>query len=120
MQKKGRENSRKINFFRFIMGDFANGLPMKIISVFLSIAMIAINIFFCYDQVTAYLDDSTHWIIFVLLGSAVFIYAIFVTYLFVFMLINLGMESLTKHNFIRKIYRVEEFVSGNSTPKILY
>ena len=102
------------------MGDFANGLAMKVISVFLSIAMIGINIFFCYDQVTEYLDDTTHWIIFVLLGCGIFIYAIFVIYLFVFMLINLGMESLTKHDIIRKIYRVEEFVSENSTSKILY
>ena len=95
------------------MGEFTNGMFTKIYTTILTILMIGIQLYFCGDQVFAYLSD-THWIVYVAISIAIFLYLVFVLYLFIYMLINLGFEKLVHYKLIQKMYNVQEFIDDCS------
>ena len=101
------------------MGEFKNGILMNILMTTFSIALIGLNIFFCYDWLfnpeSGLLGSSNiHWMVYVGIGLAAFIWFIFVIYLFVYMFITLGFENLVNSNLVQKLYRVEEYLDDCS------
>ena len=87
------------------MEEFTNGMFTKIYTTILTILMIGIQLYFCGDQVFSYLSDS-HWMVYVAISVAMILYLVFVLYLFIYMLINLGFEKL--------VYNVQEFIDNCS------
>ena len=95
------------------MGEFTNGMFTKIYTTILTILMIGIQLYFCGDQVFSYLSDS-HWMVYVAISVAMILYLVFVLYLFIYMLINLGFEKLVHYKLVQKMYNVQEFIDNCS------
>ncbi|XP_059610455.1 protein Malvolio isoform X1 [Phlebotomus argentipes] len=82
-----------------IMGEFVNGIGNKIVSILLSILVIAINIFFVIDQVN-HSNLHTGWmVLIVLFGIA---YICFNIYLVIHMAVNMGSERLAEMPLVQK------------------
>ena len=95
---------------RFVMGEFANGIWTKIFTSFLGILIIVINIFFVSETLLERVSAETHWLIFVCIFAGASIYALFVAYLSVYLLITLGFESLVQYKWIQRCYNVQEYL----------
>ncbi|XP_033763009.1 natural resistance-associated macrophage protein 2-like isoform X1 [Pecten maximus] len=77
----------------FIMGEFVNGIVMRVIASLLTLTVIAINIYF----VVVYVQDLPHhWWIFLSIAIIVFLYLLFVLYLTWFCLVIMGCDFLLK------------------------
>ncbi|XP_064647580.1 natural resistance-associated macrophage protein 2-like isoform X2 [Lineus longissimus] len=76
-----------------VMGDFKNGIPMKIIAGTLSLVVIGINMFFVVTYISAL---PSHWAIYLAMAVLVATYLGFVLYLTMFSLYFHGVECLQK------------------------
>ncbi|XP_069111274.1 natural resistance-associated macrophage protein 2-like isoform X2 [Argopecten irradians] len=77
----------------YIMGEFVNGIVMRVITSLLTLVVIAINIYF----VIVYVQDLPHhWFLFLAVAIVVFLYLLFVLYLTWFCLIIMGCHFLLK------------------------
>lgn len=92
---------------KLIMGEFANGLAMKITTTLLAIVVIVINIFFVVTYVGETVGGS-YWLILVVFVAI--LYFIFVFYLAIFMFISLGFERLATFGLVQKLYRLEGYL----------
>jgi hypothetical protein len=92
------------------MGNFANGLPMKIMTTLLAIIVILINIFFVTTTITESVDESTGWYIYLAIVVGCLGYTLFVGYLTVYLLITLGFEGLVHWKWVQKWYNVQEYL----------
>ena len=90
------------------MGEFANSIGTKIATGFISVVILAINMYFVVTSIFGQLDQ---WYYIAPLVAFFIIYFSFVIYLTVYLFICLGFESLATVPWIRRIYRVEQFVS---------
>jgi Mn2+/Fe2+ NRAMP family transporter len=99
------------NDSRLIMGEFANGLKMKIFATATSCVIIGINVFFVVEYVSEELPQE--WYTFVGVAIFGFIYITFIAYLSVYLLICLGWESLALKPWVRRYYWVEDFVQDH-------
>ncbi|GAB0088235.1 protein Malvolio [Sergentomyia squamirostris] len=82
-----------------IMGEFVNGIGNKIVSILLSILVIAINIFFVIDQVN-HSDLHSAWMVLVVLFGIAYI--CFNIYLVIHMAVNMGSERLAEMPLVQK------------------
>ena len=102
---------------RFVMGEFANGKFMKILSSILSVVVIVINIFFVSVTLTEYFTAAdTHWLYIVGVVVVALCYMLFVGYLSIYMLITLGLESLVEYKWVQKCYNVQEYLDEKKPP----
>ena len=92
------------------MGEFANGIVMKVLSSILAIVVIVINIFFVTTSLLDALDENTGWYVYLAVAAGAAIYALFVGYLTVYLLITLGFESLVHFKWVQKCYNVQEYL----------
>ena len=90
------------------MGDFANSVSTKISTGLISVVILVINMYFVVTSIFGQLDQ---WYTIAPLVAFFIIYFSFVIYLTIYLFICLGFESLAIVPWIRRIYRVEEFVS---------
>ena len=95
---------------RFVMGEFANGIVMKVLTSILAIIVIVINIFFVTTSLVDALDETTGWYVYLGVFAGAAIYALFVGYLTVYLLITLGFESLVHFKWVQKFYNVQEYL----------
>lgn len=101
---------------RFVMGEFANGRLMKVLTSLLAVVVIAVNIFFVSQTLLESVDSAkTHWIIFVCIFAGAAFYALFVAYLTVYLAITLGFESLVHYKWVQKAYNVQEYLEETTT-----
>ncbi|XP_019762505.1 protein Malvolio [Dendroctonus ponderosae] len=82
-----------------IMGEFANGLANKIMSIALSLFIIAINVYFV---IVAIRDYNFAWPLLVLIGSIAFFYILFCLYLTVHMMVCMGNTRLLEVDWLRR------------------
>ena len=92
------------------MGEFANGIVMKVLSSILAVVVIVINIFFVTTSLVDALDESTQWYVYLAVAAGSALYALFVGYLTVYLLITLGFESLVHFKWVQKCYNVQEYL----------
>ena len=90
------------------MGDFKNGIGMKIFTSFVAVGIIAINIFFVAQETGENLPNL--WYAYLGIAVAAVIYFGFIFYLAIYLLICLGWESLARKPWIQKFYRVDGFL----------
>jgi len=95
---------------RFVMGEFANGIVSKAMTSALGIIVIIINIFFVSTTFIEAIDETTEWYVYLGLIAGTAIYALFVGYLTVYLLITLGFESLVHFKWVQKCYNVQEYL----------
>lgn len=74
-----------------VMGEFTNGLPMKIGTCVLSVIVISINIFFVADYIG---NAPNNWAVYMGISVAILLYMVFIVYLVWFLLITFGFNSL--------------------------
>ena len=96
--------------YRFVMGEFANGIVSKILTSALGIIVIIINVFFVSQTLIDVLDETTEWYVYLGIFAGTAIYALFVGYLTVYLLITLGFESLVHLKWVQKCYNVQEYL----------
>ena len=92
------------------MGEFANGIVSKAMTSALGIIVIIINIFFVSTTFIEAIDETTKWYVYLGLIAGTAIYALFVGYLTVYLLITLGFESLVHFKWVQKCYNVQEYL----------
>lgn len=97
-----------ISRYRYLMGDFANSVSTKIATGLISVVILVINMYFVVTSIFGQLDQ---WYAIAPLVAFFIIYFSFVAYLTIYLFICLGFEGLATVPWIRRIYRVEEFVS---------
>ena len=90
------------------MGDFANSVPSKIATGLISLIILIINMYFVATSIFGQLEQ---WYYIAPLVAFFIIYFAFVIYLTIYLFICLGFERMATVPWIRRIYRVEEFVS---------
>ena len=95
------------------MGDFRNGIGMRILTSVIAIGIIAINIYFVAVSVTEKVPNL--WYAYLGIAVAAVIYFSFVMYLSVYLFICLGWESLIEIEWIQKFYNVEGFLAQTKT-----
>ena len=83
---------------------------MKVLTSLLAIIVIVINIFFVTTSLVDALDENTQWYVYLGIVVGVSIYALFVGYLTVYLLITLGFESLVHYKWVQKCYYVQEYL----------
>ncbi|XP_021376431.1 natural resistance-associated macrophage protein 2-like isoform X2 [Mizuhopecten yessoensis] len=77
----------------YLMGDFVNGIAMRIIASLLTLVVLVINIYF----VVVYVQELPHhWLIILAATVIVFLYLLFVLYLSWFCLVLMGCDFLLK------------------------
>ena len=89
------------------MGDFKNGVAMKVFTSFLGILIIAINVFFVAQNIG---NLPSAWYVYFAVGIAAILYLFFVLYLTVYLMICLGWEELATQTWIQKLYHVDGFL----------
>ena len=94
--------------FRLVMGDFKNGIGMKVFTSFVAVGIIAINIFFVAQETGENLPNL--WYPYLGIAVAAVIYFCFIFYLAIYLLICLGWENLARNPWIQKFYRVDGFL----------
>ena len=99
-----------LTLYRFVMGEFANGIVSKAMTSALGIIVIIINIFFVSTTFIEAIDETTEWYVYLGLIAGTAIYALFVGYLTVYLLITLGFESLVHFKWVQKCYNVQEYL----------
>lgn len=92
------------------MGEFVNGIVSKILTSALGIIVIIINVFFVSQTLIDVLDETTEWYVYLGIFAGTAIYALFVGYLTVYLLITLGFESLVHLKWVQKCYNVQEYL----------
>ena len=90
------------------MGDFKNGIGMKIFTSFIAIGIIAINIYFVAQSTSENLPNL--WYAYFGVGVAAVIYFCFIIYLAIYLFICLGWEDLVNKSWVKTFYNVEEFL----------
>ena len=95
------------------MGDFRNGIGMRILTSVIAIGIIAINIYFVAVSVTEKVPNL--WYAYLGIAVAAVIYFSFVMYLSVYLFICLGWESLIEVQWIQKFYNVDGFLAQSKT-----
>lgn len=90
------------------MGDFKNGIGMKIFTSFVAVGIIVINIFFVAEYAGENLPNL--WYAYLGIAIAAVIYFCFIFYLSIYLLICLGWENLARKPWVQKFYRVDGFV----------
>ncbi|XP_060065111.1 natural resistance-associated macrophage protein 2-like [Ylistrum balloti] len=77
----------------YIMGEFVNGIVMRVVASVLTLVVIAINIYF----VVVFVQDFPHyWLIYLATAVIIFLYLLFVFYLTWFCLVIMGCDFLLK------------------------
>lgn len=82
-----------------IMGQFVNGILIKIVSIILSIVIVGINIYFVAEQVIG-LDLAVGWEI--LIYILTILYFIFIVYITLHMYVSMGNTELENNELIQK------------------
>ncbi|XP_076253827.1 protein Malvolio-like isoform X1 [Rhynchophorus ferrugineus] len=82
-----------------IMGEFANEYANKIMSVLLSLVVIAINIYFVVSTVNEF---NLNWFWLALVIFLGILYILFCTYLVIHMAVSMGDTRLLRYNFVEK------------------
>ncbi|CAG9766929.1 unnamed protein product [Ceutorhynchus assimilis] len=82
-----------------IMGEFTNGLWNKIMSISVSLFIIAINTYLVVDTI---IDNHLHWSILATIGIVGVFYFIFCIYLILHMIICMGNKTLLRFEFVKK------------------
>ena len=95
------------------MGEFSNGIVTKFLTSALSLLVIAVNVFFVTTFVLEELPST--WVSLVSMTVFSICYFGFIGYLSVYLLICLGMESLTKMKILQKFYTIEPFLKDSPT-----
>jgi len=93
-----------------IMGEFRNGIVMKIVSCIVAAIIIAINIYFVGYYVTT--SFPPYWYVYLGISIFGFLYLSFCAYLILHMLVSMGCTTFSGFQFARNIMREME-------PKIL-
>ncbi|XP_066149659.1 protein Malvolio-like isoform X2 [Euwallacea fornicatus] len=81
-----------------IMGEFVNGIGNKIMSITVSLSIIAINTYFVVQTI---LDYNLHWVLLAFIGVVSVFYFGFCSYLILHMMIYMGNTYLLKFSFVR-------------------
>ena len=97
------------------MGDFKNGIGMKIFTSLIAIGIIAINIYFVAQSTSENLPNL--WYAYFGVGVAAIIYFCFILYLAIYLFICLGWEDLVNKSWVKKFYNVEEFLIDDKQGK---
>ena len=98
------------------MGDFRNGLGMRIFTGIVALGIIAINIYFVVVSVTEGISTDL-WYAYLGIAVGAVIYFSFVGYLSVYLFICLGWESLAQKQWVQKFYNVDGFLVQNKETK---
>ncbi len=90
---------------------------MKVLASTLAIVVIVVNIFFVSETLIESVSGNTHWLVFLAVFAGASIYALFVAYLTVYLLIALGFEGLVRFGWVQKCYNVQEYVDELANAK---
>ncbi len=97
----------KFSSSKAVMGeDFANGLGSKVLSVTLSIVIVAVNMFFVIDYVLGLAINSV-WFL-VLFALAAIAYLSFCAYLTADLALSMGCESLARFALVRRLFHTAD------------
>jgi len=93
---------------RVVMDQFKNNLFSKVVTCSISVIIIFINFYFCYQSFDNWIPEDSQYL-WLLVGAFAIVYLLFLVYLLVYMFICLGWESLIEYQLIQRFYRVECF-----------